>query len=1509
MAARRYSAGTIFLQVVPVFNNVQRAIEDNVKDMDRALGDQMERAGDKAGKRAGKAASEAMNREIDRGAKESSTIFEREFRKNIDSINKALGEVDTKRLSNAMRSELKQLKKELDELSKTDLFDDRALERQRGKIEDILGGLRRLRDNSRITFQDNFDQVERGLRRISDRVDEFRRPIEIDIRTEAADRKMSLWRRSFTKHAQSAMKALEGATDQTLQRIHRDLDDLTIDLDLSPDMVLAKTDALMRELRRMTTNDIDVEARLEANAALAHMAAFSQAMNRIDGRTVTVDVDVDKAVSGLNLFRRHSDDAANSFRAFNGWILAGATLGPALIPVLGGIAGGLLALGPAAAVGAAGLSSVLIGFSGVGDAVKALGQRDDATAKTAASAANTQIASAKRVADARRSAARAVESALDRQKDAQERYADSIQDVKDAEESLRQAREAARGTGDDIADRIKDNKLAQDQGLLDVFSAQVNFDAVTSDGSSTNAEKEQARIDLEEAKRRLEELREEQKELAKEKAKWDKDGVNGTEQVKTAQERLSDAIEAQKDAYEDLRDAAQDVDRARADGARNVTEAIQAQGEAMNSLTGQQAAVDTAFNKLGASGKRFSLFLHSLRKDFGEFRNDIQDVLLPSVEKAIEGFMGSGNGSVLRKALVSLADSFGKFTIALSTSFQGPAWGSFFQMLADLGPDIQEAYGNAFIKFLEAVASMLATSGPFALKFAEGLEAMMTKFADWAASPEGRQDLLDFLDWVKRIGPDVLDFFGSAAKGITALAVALAPLGGLVLEGVTDFFDLLSDMDPGVLSNIATSLVVMVVAYQVANGIRALGAGFAAMLSPVGLIVAGFILIGAALVYLYKTNEGFRKFVNKAWKDISKVIMKSWRDDIKPALDELVKALKELWDKVLQPFLAWLGPIIVKYLKVLFPLYFKYVSFIFRAIALYITKFFIPNVLRAFKVLSWAWKKILKPLLKAWWEYAKWMWKNVWKPFLKNLKEGWQDMMSSMKRVWNRILKPLFKFITDKALPKLKSAFQTAVDGIKTIWDGLRKIVGTPIKFIINTVLRDGLVAGFNKVASWVGQDGFKFNGVDWKFATGGVLPGYTPGRDVHDFYSPTAGRLALSGGEAIMRPEWTQAVGFGFVDRMNAAARGGGVAGVRRAFSAILGGDAGVNAAGKAQGFATGGVLSIEQQQNAQRWARRHDTASYQMGAVGPSKFDCSGFMSALTHVLKNEYPYARIGSTATFPWTSAGFKPGAGQFSVASTKNFAGSGVGHMAGTLGGLNVESRAGDGVVLGDLARGSRSPGLTTLWHLGASLGELIGGGGRVVKGGGIGYPKWIMKIVKDPLGYVKGLISKPIEDFKNKFQGPMMDNVARIPDKLVGGVKNKVWSILPGPAKDAAKGVGKVVKGVGNALDAVVPGDGVPGFARGGVIGRMPYNGTMMYDNGGYLPPGLTTVMNLTGKPEPVFTPDQWSGIETGDRGGNIHYEPHFEGSNLTSEDVAADMNFTARRLRRAGKYAGVGQQ
>jgi TP901 family phage tail tape measure protein len=66
-------------------------------------------------------------------------------------------------------------------------------------------------------------------------------------------------------------------------------------------------------------------------------------------------------------------------------------------------------------------------------------------------------------------------------------------------------------------------------------------------------------------------------------------------------------------------------------------------------------------------------------------------------------------------------------------------------------------------------------------------------------------------------------------------------------------------------------------------------------------------------------------------------------------------------------------------------------------------------------------------------------------------------------------------------------------------------------------------------------------NNPDLARATGGVLPGYSPGVDNMSFKAANGAVLNLSGGEAIMRPEWVKAVGGeGAVNDMNRRATRG---------------------------------------------------------------------------------------------------------------------------------------------------------------------------------------------------------------------------------------------------------------------------------------------------------------------------------------------------------------------------------
>ncbi|MDN5585870.1 MAG: tape measure protein [Brevibacterium sp.] len=81
------------------------------------------------------------------------------------------------------------------------------------------------------------------------------------------------------------------------------------------------------------------------------------------------------------------------------------------------------------------------------------------------------------------------------------------------------------------------------------------------------------------------------------------------------------------------------------------------------------------------------------------------------------------------------------------------------------------------------------------------------------------------------------------------------------------------------------------------------------------------------------------------------------------------------------------------------------------------------------------------------------------------------------------------------------------------------------------------------------------------KFADGGVMPGYSPGRDIHHFRSQSAGDLYLSGGEGILRPETTRMIGGEKgIHALNSAARTGN----SDALTHMLGGMA----------FADGGVV-----------------------------------------------------------------------------------------------------------------------------------------------------------------------------------------------------------------------------------------------------------------------------------------------------------------------------------------------
>lgn len=224
--------------------------------------------------------------------------------------------------------------------------------------------------------------------------------------------------------------------------------------------------------------------------------------------------------------------------------------------------------------------------------------------------------------------------------------------------------------------------------------------------------------------------------------------------------------------------------------------------------------------------------------------------------------------------------------------------------------------------------------------------------------------------------------------------------------------------------------------------------------------------------------------------------------------------------------------------------------------------------------------------------------RNGWNIIWDNLKTGWNSIKTELHDAfWGK--DGLVAKVQDGAntlidIPRntwniirsdASTMWATIISDIGVQWAKLGDTIASPIKWTIDNVWNNGLVAAWNLIATKFGATALspiQFNpgssagsagtatagtfsgggtapaskgGKNTAKATGGILDGYSPGIDNHRFYSPTGGTLDLSGGEAVMRPEFTSAVGPNWIHGANAAARGGGVAGVKNYLGGFDGG------------------------------------------------------------------------------------------------------------------------------------------------------------------------------------------------------------------------------------------------------------------------------------------------------------------------------------------------------------------
>lgn len=1037
---------------------------------------------------------------------------------------------------------------------------------------------------------------------------------------------------------------------------------------------------------------------------------------------------------------------------------------------------------------------------------------------------------------------------------------------------------------------------------------------------------------------------------------------NVRDQIQAVKDAQLDAARAQKDAAQAVVDAQRGVADATANAADAQVKAAEQIASAERGVeSARLSSIDTT-SKAATKQDEFRRKLakltpaqrdlydsiagpKGLKKAFKEWQTSLQPDVLPIFTRAVDGLKNSLPGltpfvEAASRAIDTLMDK-------ASREFKSPFWQSFKNDLAENIEPAIVGFGVAFGNIIKGMAGVIDAFLPHMDGIADRSDRVTERFAKWGTSLKGSPDFEKFLAYVKDTAPGLGEFLGDLLGAMVDVAQAASPLSQImfaVLSPLLDGISWLAQNAPEVIQVLwgmyfatkAISLGLLLISgvaavYESAMAIMTLATlGWSAAVNSTGVvpIIRGIILIIGllvlAVIMAWNHFKWFRDAVKGAWDGIKAAVSFAWNNVLQPTFSAIWTGLKWvgdkatwLWQNCFQPAFRFIGDaarflVTLLLTIVIAPIYLAIQGL--GAIAVWLWKDgFKPTLNAIGSAFKFLWEKVIKPVCGWIADRARWMYDKAIRPAFQASKAVVEDLGDKVKWLWDRAVKPVFNWIGDKAswlyqkgvkppfdlikkaVGKVADAFEKAKDDIGTAWGKVWGIVKKPVKLIVDVVYNHGILPVWNAVAKIVGSDPLKKVSLEG-FHTGGIMSGYSPGRDDRI--------IAVGGGEAIMRPEWTRAVGPGYIHAANAAARQGGVSGVQKMIGAGMpafadGGIVGwikdrvkdvgsffktgwdaVTNPGKIFNAAKDWALSKMKGltdskwatsiaklpislltklkdkvmswfsangdadgrvKNALAWAKTQAGKPYQWGGAGNPSWDCSGFMSGIQKKIEGKDPKGRLWSTFSFHGKTAPkgwVKDLSAPFMIGITNR----GKGHTAGTLAGVNVESRGGDGVVVGKRARGARSSFFDAVYGFKPSIAPM---GGMATQGAaqatakqmlgefGFGQSQWpaLRKLWDRESGW-RWNASNPIS------------GAYGIPQALPGrkmASAGRDWQT--NPTTQIKWGLGYIKERYRS-----------PDTAWAKWNSRHPH----WYDNGGYLPPGLNLVANGTGKPEPVFTSGQW---------------------------------------------------
>lgn len=444
---------------------------------------------------------------------------------------------------------------------------------------------------------------------------------------------------------------------------------------------------------------------------------------------------------------------------------------------------------------------------------------------------------------------------------------------------------------------------------------------------------------------------------------------------------------------------------------------------------------------------------------WNRFRDGIADVAKP----AIEG-LGVAFGNVF-KGMGGILEAFFPHMDSISERMQGITkrfadWGTnlkgseeferFIDYVNEMSPLVSETFGD----IAQALFDLGRALRPFSEIFLETLSnaadgiSYVAEHAPWAI------ELLYGL-WV--------------ATKLWALAMSMSPIGriitGLVLLALGvkyawDHFEWFRDIVKGawegiqVATDFAWNKILKPAFDGIWGAIKWVGDKLMWLWQEVFKPAWDGIVFAAKLAFAILVTA----VLTPIWLAIQLVgafALWMWEDCFKPTWEGISGGAKWLWDNVLKPFFQWLWDKI------------KWVGDKFVWLYDHAVK---PMADWIAGKAEWLWDTVLKPVFKFIWDGIKWvgekfqwLYNHSVKPIVDWIadKTGW---------LWDKGLKPAFDKIKE-GVGLVGEAFEAAKKAIGIAWGKIKDIAKGPVNFIIEWVYTNGIKAVWDKVASFVGLD------------------------------------------------------------------------------------------------------------------------------------------------------------------------------------------------------------------------------------------------------------------------------------------------------------------------------------------------------------------------------------------------------------------------------------------------------